>query len=40
VKARVRELDLEPCRIVAKQALRLESAAEVRDFVRSAIAPC
>jgi phosphocarrier protein FPr len=40
VKARVRELDLEPCQIVAKQALRLESAAEVREFVRTALTPC
>src|SRR4051794_9257580 len=40
VKARVRELDLEPCQIVAKQALRLESAAEVREFVRTALTSC
>jgi phosphocarrier protein FPr len=33
VKARVRELDLEQCTVVAKQALALESAVEVRDFV-------
>jgi phosphocarrier protein FPr len=33
VKARVRDLDREQCEVVAKQALRLESAAEVRDFV-------
>ena len=39
VKARVRELDLEPCQIVAKQALRLESAAEVREFVRTTLSP-
>ena len=37
VKARVRELDLEQCQVVAKQALRLESAAEVRDFVAAAV---
>ena len=39
VKARVRELDLEPCQIVAKQALRLESATEVREFVRTTLSP-
>jgi phosphocarrier protein FPr len=33
VKARVRELDLDQCQVVAKQALSLESATEVRDFV-------
>jgi phosphocarrier protein FPr len=37
VKARVRELDLEQCEVVAKQALRLESAAEVRTFVAAAL---
>jgi phosphocarrier protein FPr len=40
VKARVRELDVEQCTIVAKQALSLESATEVRDFVRAALGPC
>jgi phosphoenolpyruvate-protein phosphotransferase len=39
VKARVRELDLEQCAVVAKQALALESAAEVRDFVSAALGP-
>ncbi len=39
VKARVRELDLEQCAVVAKQALALESAAEVRDFVTAAFGP-
>jgi multiphosphoryl transfer protein len=34
VKARIRELDLEQCQVVAKQALSLESAIEVRDFVQ------
>jgi phosphocarrier protein FPr len=34
VKARVRELDLEQCAVVAKQCLSLESAGEVRDAVR------
>jgi phosphocarrier protein FPr len=38
VKARVRELDLEQCRVVAKQALSLESGAEVRDLVRTTLA--
>jgi phosphocarrier protein FPr len=33
VKARIRELDVEQCQVIAKQALSLESAAEVRDFV-------
>jgi multiphosphoryl transfer protein len=37
VKARVRELDREQCEVVAKQALRLESASEVRDFVAAAL---
>jgi len=40
VKARVRELDLEQCAIVAKQSLSLESAAEVRDFVATALGAC
>jgi multiphosphoryl transfer protein len=40
VKARVRELDLEQCEVVAKQALRLESADEVRAFVAAALGPC
>jgi len=40
VKARVRELDLEQCAIVAKQALSLESADEVRDFVRVTLGGC
>jgi multiphosphoryl transfer protein len=38
VKARVRELDLQQCELVAKQTLRLESAAEVRDYVSTVIA--
>src|SRR4029079_2762079 len=33
VKARVRELDIGQCELLAKQTLRLESAAEVRDYV-------
>ncbi|MDX6324530.1 MAG: multiphosphoryl transfer protein [Nocardioidaceae bacterium] len=33
VKARVRELDLEQCEVVAKQALLLESAEDVRQLV-------
>jgi multiphosphoryl transfer protein len=37
VKARVRELDLEQCAIVAKQCLSLESAVEVRDFVQATL---
>jgi phosphocarrier protein FPr len=37
VKARVRELDLQQCQVIAKQALSLESAAEVRDFVRATL---
>jgi phosphocarrier protein FPr len=40
VKARVRELDLEQCVVVAKQALRLESADEVRAFVAAAFRDC
>jgi phosphocarrier protein FPr len=40
VKARVRELDLEPCAVVAKQSLSLESAADVRDFVAAALGAC
>lgn len=39
VKARVRELDVEQCTVVAKQSLSLESATEVRDFVRAALGP-
>ncbi len=35
VKARVRELDIEQCTVVAKQSLSLESADEVRAFVRT-----
>jgi phosphocarrier protein FPr len=35
VKARVRELDLEQCVVVAKQSLSLESATEVRDLVQA-----
>ncbi len=38
VKARVRELDLGQCELVAKQTLRLESAAEVRDYVATVLA--
>jgi multiphosphoryl transfer protein len=37
VKARVRELDLGPCELLAKQTLRLESAAEVRDHVAAVL---
>jgi multiphosphoryl transfer protein len=37
VKAWVRDLDREQCEVVAKQALRLESAAEVRDFVAASL---
>jgi phosphocarrier protein FPr len=37
VKARVRELDLEQCAVVAKQSLSLESAEEVREFLTSAL---
>jgi phosphocarrier protein FPr len=37
VKAWVRELDLEQCQVVAKQALRLESASEVRGFVAATL---
>ena len=37
VKARVRELDLEQCAVVAKQSLSLESADEVREFVTNAL---
>ena len=37
VKARVRELDLAQCELVAKQTLRLESAAEVRDYTATVI---
>ena len=37
VKARVRELDLEQCAVVAKQSLSLESATEVRDFVQATV---
>jgi phosphocarrier protein FPr len=33
VKARVRELDLDLCQVTAKQALTLDSAAEVRELV-------
>jgi phosphocarrier protein FPr len=40
VKARVRELDVEQCEVVAKQALRLESADEVRAFVEATLRPC
>ncbi|MDQ1513632.1 MAG: multiphosphoryl transfer protein, partial [Microbacteriaceae bacterium] len=35
VKARVRELDLELCRVVAEQALTLDSSAQVRELVAS-----
>jgi phosphocarrier protein FPr len=38
VKARVRELDLGQCELLAKQTLRLESAAEVRDYVATVLA--
>jgi multiphosphoryl transfer protein len=37
IKARVRDLDLEQCQVVAKQALRLESADEVRAFVSAGL---
>ena len=37
VKARVRELDLEQCEVVAEQALTLAGAAEVRELVVSKI---
>jgi multiphosphoryl transfer protein len=37
VKARVRLLDLQKCELVAKQTLRLESPAEVRDYVSMVI---
>jgi phosphocarrier protein FPr len=37
VKARVRELDLEQCEVVAEQALTLTGAAEVRELVVSKI---
>jgi phosphocarrier protein FPr len=37
VKARVRDLDLGQCQVVAKQALRLDSAGEVREFVQAAL---
>jgi phosphocarrier protein FPr len=40
VKARVRDVDLEQCAVVAKQALRLESADEVRAFVAETIENC
>nr|WP_232523193.1 phosphoenolpyruvate--protein phosphotransferase [Nocardioides sp. MAH-18] len=40
VKARVRELDLEQCEVVAKQALRSESAEDVRELVAAAWGPC
>jgi hypothetical protein len=38
VKARVRELELGQCELLAKQTLRLESAAEVRDYVATVLA--
>ncbi len=38
VKARVRELDLGQCELVAKQTLRLESAEEVRHYVATVLA--
>jgi multiphosphoryl transfer protein len=38
VKARVRELDLGQCELLAKQTLRLESAAQVRDHVATVLA--
>jgi len=38
VKACVRELDIGQCELVAKQTLRLESAAEVRDYVATVLA--
>ena len=37
VKARVRELDLEQCEVTAKASLVLDSAAEVRDLVATAL---
>ena len=37
VKERVRALDLEQCQVVAKQALSLESADEVREFAHAAL---
>ena len=37
VKARVRELDLEECEVVAEQALTLASAPEVRELVAAKI---
>jgi len=37
VKARVRELDLEQCQVVAKRALSLDGASEVRALVASTI---
>jgi len=40
VKARVRELDLDLCGVLAKQALTLESAAEVRDLVATKLTAC
>ena len=40
VKARVRELDLDLCEVLAKQALTLESAVEVRDLVATKLAAC
>jgi phosphocarrier protein FPr len=39
VKARVRELDLEQCAVVAKQALSLESGTEVRELVAATLGP-
>jgi len=33
----VRALDLEQCQVVAKQALSLESADEVREFAHAAL---
>jgi phosphocarrier protein FPr len=38
VKARVRELDLGQCELLAKQTLRLESAAQARDYVATVLA--
>jgi phosphocarrier protein FPr len=35
VKARVRDLDLELCRVVAEQALTLDSSTQVRELVAS-----
>ncbi|WP_459983026.1 phosphoenolpyruvate--protein phosphotransferase [Nocardioides sp. AN3] len=40
VKARVRELDLEQCEVIAKQVLRLDGADEVRAFVAAAFGAC